>query len=209
MKGGANNLPGSPIRIIYTPDSIVEEIVNLIPESNKKNIEIIGKNRNLANPNNRIIIDKKNNIVYKVGLYLHLDNKRGRGIDNEYLAYTKLNEKYGQNDLIINWDGINIRRPKLFDCYRYNDSKYGLLIIEYIPEIKILKPIPINIKTKINSFLQNASINHNDLDNNVFIDTEGNIVIIDFDAAIEFKNKNEPNYKQKGPGLFGFDNNNI
>jgi hypothetical protein len=165
------------------------------------NTAVREENRNKQNPNNAIFIDRTNHKVYKIGLWIDSE----RCIRNEFIAYTLLLKKKG--------DDMNIHYPEMFDCQKIAGTKYAMVILQYIPNIKMVCIPPKNnnqvIKNNNNNnvpkcddllnntnrnnlieqaydYLINLGIIHNDERENLFvhsINNEKTFLWMDFEAA--------------------------
>jgi hypothetical protein len=217
MHGGVgNNSPmgssiGSPIRSSpgspnikntsgkYAPPPIEGSIKNKL--INEKNIAIneaikmgyklydknLKNNRTYANPANAIFIDKKAKKVYKIGLW-STSSINDRSIENECKAYDKLMKKYPED--------INIHYPQKYKCHKICDTRFGILELEYIPNIDMIEEINNVMGNNINEYLRGADIIHNDLLQNVFKHTNysnetPNFLIMDFEDVDFIKNTSD------------------
>jgi hypothetical protein len=175
---------------------------------NLKNTNLI-KHRNYANPANAVFIDKISRKVYKIGLW---SSNNVRSIENECKAYDKLMEKYPEH--------MNIHYPQKHSCNNIPGTDFGILTLEFIPNIKMMTSINNDMEININFYLSGAGIKHNDLLENVFkhenySNETPNFLIMDFED-VTFMNKtpknsnnsnNNNNNSKRGPGLFGKNNN--
>ena len=121
-----------------------------------KNTNLI-KHRNYANPANAVFINEEEQKVYKIGLW---SSNNERSIEKECKAYKKLMNKYPEDR--------NIHYPQMYDCHKIYNTKFGILTLEFIPNIDMMKIINKNMKSNIIKYLIDAGIIHNDLIENVF-----------------------------------------
>ena len=146
------------------------------------NAELIG-NRENANPDNAVFIDKSNKIVYKIGIYKSIEVGKNLCIENECRAYDRLMED--------RFDDINIHFAERFDCNRIGSTLYGLLKIQYIPD---LEPVSFNnnntikIRDEAKKYLKKLGIRHNDEEQNLFL-KDDTFFWIDFERATFDGNK--------------------
>ena len=123
---------------------------------NLKNTNLI-KHRNYANPANAVFINKEEQKVYKIGLW---SSNNERSIEKECKAYKKLMNKYPEDR--------NIHYPQMHNCEKINNTKFGILTLEFIPNINMMTSINNVMRSNINNYLSGAGIIHNDLIENVF-----------------------------------------
>ena len=178
MKGGVGNNspmgspPGSPNRkntsyrqppplkgsreniLINEKNNAINIAINM--GYNLKNTNLI-KHRNYANPANAVFINEEEQKVYKIGLW---SSNNERSIEKECKAYKKLMNKYPEDR--------NIHYPQMHNCEKINNTKFGILTLEFIPNIDMMKIINKNMKSNIIKYLIDAGIIHNDLIENVF-----------------------------------------
>ena len=158
------------------PINMKDDLIKAINSANiPLSAELIG-NRQYANPDNAVFIDKSNEKVYKIGIYKSFEVDTNLCIENECTAYDRLMEKRS-ND-------INKHFAKRFGCNRIGTTSYGLLKIQYIPD---LKPVSfnnntINIRNEAKEYLEKLGIRHNDEKQNLFL-RDGTFFWIDFERA--------------------------
>ena len=203
MKGGDNTPQGSPVRpsrVLNNPPPLRNSPKNILIAAKQNaitrainmginlNHDNLIPERRYANPANAIFIDKKNKKVYKIGLW---SSENERSIEKECMAYTKLMTKYP--------DDANIHYPKMYRCIEIPNTKFGILELEYIPGIDP-NSVKNNIITQemknfINTYLADAGIRHNDLDENIFIykpvNKPSSILVMDFEDVTFINNKNK------------------
>ena len=146
-------------------------------------------NREGANPDNATFIDETNNRVYKISLMRSLKVPRKvkiRCMENECRAYDRL-----MNDLEKKKDK-NKHFPNMESCKMIEGTRYGLLVIQYIPNLIQVDFNNINTKElrkEAKAYLKDLGICHNDEEQNLFMNGE-HFFWIDFEAAT-FDNKCE------------------
>lgn len=168
-------------------------------------------NREGANPDNATFIDETNNRVYKISLMnsLEVPRKGSKGkircMENECRAYDQLMKKR---------QDINIHFPNMESCEMIEGTRYGLLVIQYIPNLIQVDFNNINTKElreEAKAYLKDLGICHNDEEQNLFMKGE-DFFWIDFEAATfgeDCVSKNRYNNikNKKGTSLFGNNNN--
>lgn len=149
----SSNSSNNPPRTIGSKKKVnrnrtkLEEIIQTmkLPNSAKET------RRKNQNPDNAILIDEKGKKVYKFGLWKDNNN---RCIRNEFIAYTLL-LKYKKDD-------VNIHYPQIYDCLKIPKTNYAMIILEYIPKIKMIKfPNNANNTSNTNSINNTSKTNNN------------------------------------------------
>ena len=175
--GGFTNIENKSLR------NMKNDLKEAIQKANiPLSAELIG-NRQYANPDNAVFIDKSNKIVYKIGKYKSIEVDTNLCIENECTAYDRLMENRS-ND-------INKHFAKRFGCNKIGTTSYGLLKIQYIPD---LVPISFNnnntikIREEAKKYLEELEICHNDEKQNLFL-RDGTFFWIDFERATFDGNK--------------------
>ena len=213
INGGGiyNTPPGTPEKSIQTTRTkailstgskkkaleLLDDAINKAIRNGLLPVNLKETSRENQNPNNAIFIDEIENKVYKIGLW----DGRERCIKNECIAY----------DILKNTDsdGENIHYPELYSWTIIKGTKFGMITLEYIPNIKMIKIHKSknmnnsnneNMNNTNNSvlineaitYLEQKGINHNDISQNLFkhkYQNKDTFLWIDFEAATFDKTK--------------------
>jgi hypothetical protein len=138
-----------------------------------------------VNPNSALFMDKKNEKVYKIGLW----DKCKIGIRKEYISYKKISNQAKSRNYV--------HTPKMLDCKIIPGTKYALLVITYQKELENAVPITHtqdHLYEEAETFLKNLGITHRDLLGNIYAINKPNyktFFIIDFEDCTFNNNNNK------------------